>query len=284
MPSYRYCRSDDIPLLVQAYNECYRVHFPDLPRMSVERFKGLLRRIDLWTSSCMIALSGDEPIAVLLATKREDETLIHAIGVRPGHQRQGHARHLLRSLSSKLAILGPPRMVAEVPRNLDAARALLEAGGYREERVYTDFLLRSPAENCEPSPLVIPVRLEELQAHGVLDSRAVRCWARSPRTLLAQAEVIRGLAVAPHERIEAWLLLAEQPEDAALRLLAFDSADARRTRIWFELLLRQARRDDSRPLRIDRVWPGELEFDLLHSCGFEAQEETLGYAAEPVAG
>ena len=29
--------------------------------------------------------------------------------------RQGHGRHLLTSLSSKLAILGPPRMVAEVP-------------------------------------------------------------------------------------------------------------------------------------------------------------------------
>ena len=152
MPSYRYCRSDDIPLLVQAYNECYRVHFPDLPRMSVERFKGLLRRIDLWTSSCMVALTGDEPIAVLLATKREDETLIHTIGVRPGHRRQGHARHLLRSLSSKLAILGPPRMVAEVPGNLDAARSLLEAAGFREERLYTDFLLRSPAESGEPSP------------------------------------------------------------------------------------------------------------------------------------
>ena len=79
-------------------------------------------------------------------------------------------------------------------------------------------------------------------------------------------------------------MLEEQPQEAALRLLAFDSADARRTRIWFELLLGQARRDDSRPLRIDRVWPGELEFELLRSCGFEAQRETLGYAAEPVAG
>ena len=100
MASYRFCRSDDIALLVEAHNACYRVHFPDLPRLTVEGFKQAIREIDLWTSSCMVALAGADPIAVLLATKREAEALVYRIGVHPDHPRQGHGRHLLSSLAA----------------------------------------------------------------------------------------------------------------------------------------------------------------------------------------
>jgi ribosomal protein S18 acetylase RimI-like enzyme len=282
MASYRYCRSDDVALLVQAYNECYRVHFPDSPEMSVERFKRLLREIDLWTSSCMIAREGDELIAVMLATKRDDEALIHSIGVKPDHRRQGHARHLLTSLGQKAAILGPSRLVAEVARAQQAGRALLEACGYREELEYTDFVLRATAPAAEPSPLVIPITLDELLANDAFDMNARRCWNRSPRTLLKRADRVRGLAVASDARIEASLLFAQAPESASLRLLAFESAAGDRGRIWFELLLRHARRDDPRPVTIDRVHAEETVFDLLRSCGFETGSVTIGLAAEPV--
>ena len=44
-----------------------------------------------------------------------------------------HGRHLLESLGSKLAVLGPPRMVAEVPAALGDARAFFAALGWHEE-------------------------------------------------------------------------------------------------------------------------------------------------------
>ena len=67
MPAYRFCRSGDIPLLVQAHNSCFRVHFPDVAPMTVEDFKRDAREIDLWASSCMVTSAGGEPVGVLLA-------------------------------------------------------------------------------------------------------------------------------------------------------------------------------------------------------------------------
>ena len=80
--------------------------------MSREDLRRATREIDVWTSSCMVATAGPDPIAVLMATKREHESLIWRVGVHPDHLRQGHGRHLMTSLSSKQSILGPPKMVA----------------------------------------------------------------------------------------------------------------------------------------------------------------------------
>ena len=116
--SYRFCRTDDVSLLVDALNRCWSPYFPDEPAMTPATFKRSIRDLQVWCSSCMVAFSGSDPIAVLIGAKRPSGTLIHKIAVHPDHRRQGHGRHLLTSLSSKLAILGPPRMVAEVPETL----------------------------------------------------------------------------------------------------------------------------------------------------------------------
>ena len=178
MASYRFCRSDDIPQIAQAHNACYRPHFAGLPALTPDDLKHASREIDLWTSSCMVATAGEDPIAVLLATKREHESLIWRIGVHPDHLRQGHGRHLMTSLSSKQAILGPPKMVAEVPQSLKGVCAFLEACGWRRRVEYTDFVLRDPAargESVEPSDLVIPTTIDELIANEAFDTAARRC-------------------------------------------------------------------------------------------------------------
>ena len=124
MSSYRFCRTDDVSLLVDALNRCWSPYFPDEPAMTPAAFKRSIRDLQVWCSSCMVAFSGPDPIGVLIGAKRPSGTLIHKIAVHPDHRRQGHGRHLLTSLSSKLAILGPPRMVAEVPESLAPARGL----------------------------------------------------------------------------------------------------------------------------------------------------------------
>ena len=120
MSSYRFCRTDDIALLVDALNRCWAPYFPDEPPMTPAAFKRSIRDLQVWCSSCMVAFSGSDPIGVLIGAKRPSGTLIHKIAVHPDHRRQGHGRHLLASLGSKLAILGPPRIVAEVPETLAA--------------------------------------------------------------------------------------------------------------------------------------------------------------------
>jgi ribosomal protein S18 acetylase RimI-like enzyme len=81
----------------------------------------------------MVATAGEEPIAVVIGTKEPHEVRVRSIGVAPGHQRRGHGRHLLESLGKKLAVLGPPRLVAEVPVGLADALAFFAAVGWREE-------------------------------------------------------------------------------------------------------------------------------------------------------
>ena len=141
MSSYRFCRTDDIGVLVDALNRCWSPYFPDEPPVTAATFKRSIRDLQVWCSSCMVAFAGGDPIGVLIGAKRPSGTLIHRIAVHPDHRRQGHGRHLLTSLSSKLAILGPPRMVAEVPETFTAGCGLFSACGYVQEAVLTDYVL-----------------------------------------------------------------------------------------------------------------------------------------------
>ena len=95
MSAYRFCRTDDIGLLVDALNRCWAPYFPDEPPMTPAAFKRSIRDLQVWCSSCMVAFSGSDPIGVLIGAKRPSGTLIHKIAVHPDHRRQGHGRHLL---------------------------------------------------------------------------------------------------------------------------------------------------------------------------------------------
>ena len=145
MSSYRFCRTDDVSLLVEALNRCWSPYFPGEPAVTPETFKRSIRDLQVWCSSCMVAFAGPDPIAVMIGAKRPSGTLIHKIAVHPDHRRQGHGRHLLTSLSSKLSILGPPRMVAEIPETLTPTCELFAACGYVQEAVLTDYVLEMPA-------------------------------------------------------------------------------------------------------------------------------------------
>ena len=183
--------------------------------MTPETFKRSIRDLQVWCSSCMVAFSGPDPIAVLIGAKRPSGTLIHKIAVHPDHRRQGHGRHLLTSLSSKLSILGPPRMVAEISETLTPTCELFVASGYVQEALLTDYLLDRPVPSERVEGFVIPVTVDDLAANGLLgEGDPQLCWERSVETLTARKEEIAGLAVASDERIEACLLYVEREGDA----------------------------------------------------------------------
>src|SRR5262245_18771085 len=197
MSAYRFCRTDDISLLVDALNRCWAPYFPDEPPVTAASFKRSIRDLQVWCSSCMVAFAGADPIGVLIVAKRPSGTLIHRIAVHPDHLRQGHGRHLLTSLSSKLSILGPPRIVTEVPEDLAPARALFGACGYAEEARLTDYVLDALPPPSGTDRLLIPVTVDDLAANGLLGEAYPRtCWERSVETLKARKDEIEGLAVA----------------------------------------------------------------------------------------
>jgi GNAT superfamily N-acetyltransferase len=273
--SYRFCRTDDVSLLVDALNRCWSPYFPDEPAITAATFKRSIRDLQVWCSSCMVAFAGADPIAVLIGAKRPAGTLIHKIAVHPDHLRQGHGRHLLTSLSSKLAILGPPRMVAEVPETFAAARALFSACGYVEETRLTDYVLEVDDAPAAPTGMmVIPVTIDDLTANDLLGERPPSpsasagqvhpptSWEHAVETLTARKDDIEGLAIASDESIEAFVLYLQDGELLSLRSFVKDGG-AR-----LKELLSQLRARGIRTFRLPKVHPAEISAALMEGLGF----------------
>jgi len=275
MAAYRFCRTDDIGLLVDALNRCWAPYVPGEPPMTPAAFKRSIRDLQVWCSSCMVAFSGSDPIGVLIGAKRPSGTLIHRIAVHPDHCRQGHGRHLLTSLASKLAILGPPRMIAEVPDTRAAAAALFIASGYVEDARLTDYLLQGEPTGAAgiDGRFVIPVTVDDLAANGLLDTAHLpTCWERSIETLTARKDELAGLAVASEERIEAYILYTADQEIVSLRSFVEDGG-AR-----LQQLLSRLATQGPGALRFPKVHPGEISPEWLDRLGFRPTDRHVLFA------
>ena len=265
MSAYRFCRTDDIGLLVDALNRCWLPYFPGEGPVTLAAFKRSIRDLQVWCSSCMVAFSGSDPIGVLIGAKRPSTTLVHRIAVHPDHRRQGHGRHLLASLSSKLAILGPPRMLAEIPEAFAPACGLFNASGYVQEALLTDYALhREDAEVREPAGIaagfVIPVTVDDLAANGLLgQDHPQTCWARSVETLTARKDEIAGIAIASDERIEAYVLSMQGGEIVSLRSFVEDGGARLR-----QLLSRLGTGTFGFP----KIHPAEISTNVLETLDF----------------
>ncbi len=293
MTAYRFCRTDDIALLVDALNRCWPPYFPEEPPMTPIAFKRSIRDLQVWCSSCMVAFSGADPIGVLIGAKRPSGTLVHKIAVHPDHRRQDHGHHLLTSLGSKLAILGPPRISAEVPETLAPACELFSASGYVREAVLTDYVLQvDGTDPCDVPGMpdghegrfMIPVTVDDLAANGLLgEAHPEVCWERSVETFAARKDDIAGLAVASEERIEAYLLYMKRggltegaPQTAEiLSLRSVVEDDGARLR----QLLSRLRAQGMETFRFPKVHPAEISKAFLETLGFRPAGGHLLYAA-----
>jgi hypothetical protein len=242
----------------------------------VAGLKRWIRDLDLWCSSCMIARDdAGELIGVLLGCKRPAETLLLAVGVHPGHLRRGHGRHLVTSLSSKLAILGPPRLVAEVPADDARACAFFESCGYVAEARLRDFTLTPAAVAPRLAPeLVAAVTADELIAAGALAQGAPRPWSRAVPAVAKRADV-QGLAIASPDRMESWILWRDL--DAGEReVQAFGWAPGAEAAA--AALLAHLAALGSEPLILARVHAHEVDAAVLERLGFAPGREHVRYA------
>ncbi len=276
MTAYRFCRTDDIGLLVEAHERCRGPEDADEPALDRDGFKRLIRDLDLWCSSCMVAFEGREPVGVLLGAKRPEATLVYALRVHPGHRRREHGRHLLTSLSQKLAILGPPRLVAEVPADREAARAAFSACGWTVETRLTDWRRPAPRESSTAGGMreaLAPVSYDDLAATGLLGN-GLRCWQRDLPALAKHGEHLSGLAFHSPDRIEAWALW-----DETGALWSAGSAPGPFGRLGLSVVLGEI----NAPLHLARATPEELDADLLGELGFERGEEHLLFSSQAQA-
>ena len=279
MASYRFCRSDDVPLLVRAYNECFHPNGRTEP-VDREGFKWWIRVLELWTSSCMVATEGERLIGVLLAAKREAENCILAVGVHPDFRRLDHGRHMVTSLSQKLAILGPPRILAEVPAANVCFCAFLEHCGFDGDTDFVDYSMQPPfVASKVPSQMVAEIDLDELAGAGFPETPATLCWGRTADSIARRREYfdsIRVLALAGVDRFEAALVVDEK-DSAERRILAVHAADNRKQGLAGALLRHYASLDD-RPVTWERVHASECTEQRAKAWGLSGGETTRRFA------
>lgn len=281
MTAYRFCRSDDIGLLVDALNRCWVPSFPDQPASSPATFKREIRDLQVWCSSCMVAFAGADPIGVLIGAKRKAGTLVHRIAVHPDHRQHGHGRHLLESLGAKLAILGPPRIVAEVPEHLSTAHDLFRGCGYTEDACLTDYVLPS-LDDVQPvaddgEGFVIPFTVDDVAANGLLtDADRDVCWHRSAEALTAARDGIAGFAVASPDRIEAYVLYQAHDRAADILALRADGADGHR---HLARLLSRLHGQGIARCTFLKVHPSEIAPEWLDALGFQVAGRHRRYGA-----
>ena len=302
MTAYRFCRSDDVPLIVDAYERC-NVGAGARPwRLTVDHMKRLGREMNLWTSSCMVAFEGSDPIGVLIAAKREPiASLVLHVAVHPDHRRRGHGRHMMTSLSQKMAILEPTLMLVELPEDDALGRRFFEACGFTERDVLTDYSWAGEATAGVPGvDLVALVAASELvsQPDFVAVTELDRCWQRSPWSIGNLRDRPQGLVIATDRGVESCLLhRGDGDAEAPLPFLATppatpDVPDAPLPRAPMEILalggktpvpalvrplLAVASDHTGRPLHLPRVHPSEVPAGRLEEYGFRPGARTIRY-------
>ncbi len=272
MASYRFCRSDDVPLLVDAYNACFRPP-GEVEPIDRERFKWWIRVLELWTSSCMVATEGERLIGVVLAAKREDagENCLLAVGVHPDFRHLGHGRHMVTSLCQKLAILGPRKIVAEVPANAERFRTFLAHCDYTEGETFTDYVLEPPfAASKVPDDMVAEISLDELGEAGFPQRDVTLPWGRTPDSIARRQEYfesVRVLALAGVDRFEAALVVDESISNKR-EILAIHYAHATGGPALTRGLLRHYASLADTPLHWGRVHESECGAEQAVTWGF----------------
>lgn len=291
MTAYRFCRSDDVPLIVDAYERCNVGSGARPWSLTVDHMKRLGREMDLWTSSCMVAFEGSDPIGVLIAAKREPiASLVLHVAVHPDHRRRGHGRHMMTSLSQKMAILEPTLMLAELAEDDALGRRFFEACGFTEREVLTDYSCAGEAPAGVPGvDLVAGVSASELVSQTDLEAvpELDRCWQRSRRSIGNLRDRPQGLAIATDRGIEACLLhrslddadrslpFLSTPSVAPLEILALGGKTP--VPALLRPLLAVAADRAGRPLRLPRVHPSEVPAGRLEEYGFRPGASTIRY-------
>jgi GNAT superfamily N-acetyltransferase len=265
MPLYRFCRPEDIPMIVQALNACYDVHCPQHPAMTAAQFREEMGLISLWPSNTMVVLEDRDPIAVIVGTKRPYGCWIAKLGVRSDHQRQGIGRYIVEALTRKLSIIGPRVISVDVPVGHEAA-AFFRRLGFEMWAQYWSFAGQPQAHSAEALRQVHPVKPEvALRRYGPFHSMP-QCWERDAYTLQLYAGRLSGYAFWEEDDIHGYLLRYHQ---TIMDLALAPHADAFRVGT---ALLQRAAVDVKGALHIDKVAAQDPVRAVLEQAGLTPHE------------
>lgn len=205
MPSYRFCRPDDLALIVRAINQCCRIHETEAPAMTEERLKAHMTLFAVRPGNCMVALERQQPVAAIISTRREAGAWIQTLGCQPEFQRRGIASQLVEALVRKIAIQRTEDITVDVPEDNDAALHFFQAVGF-EERGRFVTLQGEPKVASDPSGEVVQAPAAELLESYEAFHAVPACWERSADSLAGYGELIQGHAYREDGAIWGYLL------------------------------------------------------------------------------
>ena len=205
MPSYRFCRPDDLTLIIRAINACYLRHYPDEPAMTEERLKEHMTLFHVRPGNCMVALERQQPVGVVVSTKRDYGVWIQALGCQPAFQRRRIATQLLEALVRKIAIQRAPLVTVDVPTANTPARRFFEAVHFTVRGRYVSyqgFLTEMPG---------IPGSIEAVPPPDVLAYYAPfhttpACWERNAESLAGYGTLPQGYAYYAQGTVQGYLI------------------------------------------------------------------------------
>lgn len=266
MPLYRFCRPEDIPLIVQAINASYDIHVPQRPPMTVAQFRVEMSLFSLWPSNTMVVLEDKDPIAVIVGTKRPYGCWIAMLGVQSGYQRQGIGRYIVDALIRKLSIIGPRVISVDVPVDNEAGLTFFKAVGFDVWTPYWCFEGRPHPVAPEAVRQAHPVKPDVALARYESFHPVAQCWERDAYTLQLYAGRLTGYAFWEEEAIRGYILL----HHATVMDLAIEP-HADPLRVGTALLARAAAETDG-VLRMDKVPEQDPMRPVLEQAGLTPRQ------------
>ena len=260
MPSYRFCRPDDLGLIVRAINQCCRIHEADSPEMTEDRLKTQMTLFAVRPGNCMVALDRHQPVAAVISTRREQEAWIQTLGCQPAFQRRGIASQLVEALVRKIAIQRTTDIAVDVPEDNEAALHFFQSVGF-EERGHLVTLEGLPVDQFGPSEDVVPAPAADL----LHDYKAFHAfptgWERSVDSLCGYGELLQGCAYRDGGTTQGYLLYRNA---TILDLACAPGADAVRVSAVLLGYLSAAS-----PLTFPKVNAEDPQFQTLQQLGLK---------------
>ena len=268
MPSYRFCRPDDLTLIIRAINSCYLMHYPDEPAMTEERLKEHMTLFQVRPGNCMVALEQQQPVGVVVSTKRDYGVWIQALGCQPAFQRRGIATQLIEALVRKIAIQRAPLVTVDVPRTNTPALRFFEAVHFTVRGHYVSYqgLLTEMSGISGSLEAVSP---PDLLAYYAPFHTIPACWERNAETLAGYGTRPQGYAYYAQDMVQGYLI---HRDNTILDLALAPQADAQQVSA---ALLGRMRAAGCTYATLAKVPEGESIVPVLARLGFTPTADYL---------
>src|SRR5205823_11724404 len=157
---------------------CYRMHYSDEPVMTEERFKAQMTLFAVRPGNCMVALEQQQPVGVVVSTKRDYGAWIQAVGCQPAFQRRGIATQLVEALMRKVAIQRAPAVTVDVPADHSPAVQFFAALDFTTRGRYVSYQGPVP-ETTHITGRIEPVPTPDVLAYYAQFHPIPACWDRN---------------------------------------------------------------------------------------------------------